>query len=119
MSSRKEFSLVFTVQKLRKSLEDLSRTTEGLPISFHRSMVLLPMGRWRCPTYGYTVGASGDRTTLGAEARNQLAHDAFARTVVNAEAPLILQFHWDFSRDDPLLFSLEATVFPDGRAIGG
>ena len=32
--------------------------------------------------------------------------------------PLFLQLHWDFSRDDPLLLSLEATVFLDGRAIG-
>src|SRR6266699_2786290 len=32
--------------------------------------------------------------------------------------PLVLRLHWDTSQEDPLLLSLEATVFLDGRAIG-
>src|SRR5258706_11543189 len=108
MSSRKEFSLVFTVQKLRKSLEDLSRTTEGLPISFHRSMVLLPMGRWRCPTYGYTVGAVavGQLWELKHGTSWLMTHFHVPSSIPRLH--LILPFHLDFSRDDPLLFSLEA-----------
>jgi alpha-mannosidase len=111
--------LVFTVQKLRHSLEALRKTAAG------PAHMLAPV---------YSVAAAGPMTIPSpTETRWQpvevgllwgLEHGtSWLMTSLQVPAslqglPLVLQLHWDTSGDDPLLLQLEATVFLDGHAIG-
>jgi alpha-mannosidase len=111
--------LVFTVQKLRKSLEELSTTTEGPGYLLSPVSVIAATAPVAVPSltdthwqplevgqiWGREHGTSWLKTPLHIPASLQ-------------GQPLVLRLHWDTSRDDPLLLSLEATVFLDGRAIG-
>src|SRR5438270_84674 len=115
----KGFPLVFTVQKLGKSLEELSKATEGPGYPLSPVYVIAATGpmavpspadtRWQAvevgQMWGLEHGTSWLMTPLHVPASMQ-------------GQPLILRLHWDTSREDPLLLSLEATVFLDGRAIG-
>jgi alpha-mannosidase len=117
--SGKEFSLVFAVQKLRKSLEELSKTTEGpgyqlSPVSVFAATdpmtrPSLSDTRWQPvgvgQLWGLEHGTSWLKTPMHVPASMQ-------------GLPLVLRLHWDTSGNDPLLLALEATVFLDGHAIG-
>ena len=111
--------MVFTVQKLRNSLEALRKTTAG---SAH---MLAPV---------YSVAAA-DPMAIPSSTDTQwqpvevgqiwgLKHEtSWLMTSLQAPAslqglPLVLQLHWNTSGDDSLLLQLEATVFLDGHAIG-
>jgi alpha-mannosidase len=116
---RKEFPLVFTVQKLRKGLEELRETTEGpahmlspvYELAATDPMTLPPLSdpHWQRVEPGQLWGLERDTSWL--KTHLQVPASLY-------EMPLILRLHWDNSRDDPLLLALEATVWLDGRAIG-
>jgi len=118
--------LVFTVQKLRKSLEALNKTTEG------QAHMLAPV---------YWIAAAGPMDVPDKSALYPSLTDTQWQTLEVGEIwglrhgtswlmmplqvpeslqglPLVLQLHWDTTENDALLLSLEATVFLDGRAIG-
>lgn len=111
--------MVFTVQKLRNSLEALRKTTAG---SAH---MLAPV---------YSVAAAGPMAIPSSTDTQWqpvevgqiwgLKHEtSWLMTSLQAPAslqglPLVLQLHWNISGDDSLLLQLEATVFLDGHAIG-
>src|SRR5437763_1423556 len=115
----KEFLLVFTVQKLRTSLEALGEKTEG-------------PAHMLSPVYG--VAAAGPMATPSLTDTQWLPVEvglvwglkhgtSWLMTPLQVPEsiqglPLVLQLHWDTPRDDSLLLRLEATVFLDGRAIG-
>ncbi len=115
----KEFLLVFTVQKLRNSIEALSATTEGPAHMLSPVYGIAATGPMAIPSltdihwqpvevglvWGLKHGTSWLKTSLQAPASMQ-------------GLPLVLQLHWDTSGNDPLLLQLEATVFLDGHAIG-
>ena len=117
--SGKECLLVFTVQKLRNSLETLRKTTEGpvhmlspvYGVAAAGPMVIpsLTDAPWQSVevglVWGLKHGTSWLMTPLQAPESMQ-------------GLPLVLQLHWDTHENDPLLLRLEATVFLDGRAIG-
>src|SRR5256714_2814512 len=117
--SGKEFLLVFTVQKLRNSIEALSATTEGPAHMLSPVYGIAATGPTAIPSltdthwqpvevglvWGLKHGTSWLKTSLQAPASMQ-------------GLPLVLQLHWDTSGNDPLLLQLEATVFLDGHAIG-
>ncbi len=111
--------MVFTVQKLRASLEALSKTTEGsahmlspvygVAATGPMAIPSLTDTHWQPlevgPVWGLEHGTSWLMAPLQAPASLQ-------------GLPLVLQLHWDTVGDDPLLLHLEATVFLDGHAIG-
>jgi len=115
----KEFLLVFTVQKLRNSLEALSATTEGPAHMLSPVYGIAATGPMAIPSltdthwqpvevglvWGLKHGTSWLKTSLQAPASMQ-------------GLPLVLQLLWDTSGNDPLLLQLEATVFLNGHAIG-
>src|SRR3989440_10350405 len=115
----KEFLLVFTVQKLRNSIEALSATTEGPAHMLSPVYGIAATGPMAIPSltdthwqpvevglvWGLKHGTSWLKTSLQAPASMQ-------------GLPLVLQLHWDTSGNDPLLLQLEATVFLDRHAIG-
>jgi alpha-mannosidase len=115
----KEFLLVFTVQKLRTSLEALRKTTEGpahMLFPIYGIAATGPMAipsltdtHWQPlevgPVWGLEHGTSWLMTPLRVPESLQ-------------GLPLVLQLHWDTLEDDHLLLHLEATVFLDGHAIG-
>src|SRR5437868_6852708 len=115
----KEFLLVFTVQKLRNSIEALSATTEGPAHMLSPVYGIAATGPMAIPSltdthwqpvevglvWGLKHGTSWLKTSLQAPASMQ-------------GLPLVLQLLWDTSGNDPLLLQLEATVFLDGHAIG-
>src|SRR5205807_1086044 len=117
--SGKEFLLVFTVQKLRNSIEALSATTEGPAHMLSPVYAIAATGPMAIPSltdthwqpvevglvWGLKHGTSWLKTSLQAPASMQ-------------GLPLVLQLLWDTSGNDPLLLQLEATVFLDGHAIG-
>jgi len=111
--------LVFTVEKLRNSLEALRNTTEGpahmlspvycIAATGPMAMPSFTDTQWQPlevgPVWGLKHGTSWLMTPLQApESMHGL--------------PLVLQLHWDTPENDALLLRLEATVFLDGRAIG-
>jgi len=111
--------LVFTVQKLRNSLEALSKTIEGPSHMLSPVSGVAASGPMTMPSpadtgwqplnvglpWGLEHGTSWLMTPLQVPASMQ-------------GLPLVLQLHWDTPGDDALLLRLEATVFLDGRAIG-
>src|SRR5260370_17946171 len=114
-----EFLLVFTVQKLRNSLEALRNTTEGpahmlapvygIAAAGPMAVPWLADTRWQSLevglVWGLKHGTSWLMTPLQAPESMQ-------------GLPLVLQLHWDTPENDALLLRLEATVFVDGRGMG-
>jgi alpha-mannosidase len=111
--------MVFTVQKLRRSLEALHKATEG------PAQMLSPVDS--CVAQGTMVmpSANAGWQPLVVGAIWGVKHGtSWLRTSVQAtqnlqKQPLVLQLHWGTpAREDPLFLRLEATVFFDGRAVG-
>ncbi len=117
--SGKEFLLVFTVQKLRNSLEALSATTEGpahmlspvygIAATGPMAIPSLTDTQWQPVEVGLAWGLKHGTSWLKTPLQVPVSMQGL---------PLVLQLHWDTSGDDPLLLQLEATVFLDGHAIG-
>ncbi len=111
--------MVFTVQKLRNSLEALRNTTAGPSHMLAPIYSVAAAGPMAIPSstdtqwqpvevgqaWGLKHGTSWLMTSLQAPVSMQ-------------GLPLVLQLHWNTSGDDSLLLQLEATVFLDGQAIG-
>jgi alpha-mannosidase len=111
--------MVFTVQKLRRSLEALRKATEG------PAQMLSPVDS--CVAQGTMVmpPANAEWQPLAVGAIWGVKHGtSWLRTSVQAtqnlqKQSLALQLHWETpAREDPLFLRLEATVFLDGRAVG-
>jgi alpha-mannosidase len=110
--------MIFTVQKLRRGLEALSRAIEGpvhslMPVysSAARGAMTMPTNdmQWQQIEVGQIWGVQHSTSWL--------------RTVLCAPntmrgKPLVLQLHWDRRDHDDLLVRLEATVWLDGRVCG-
>ncbi len=117
--------MVFTVQKLRNSLEALSKATEGPAHVLSPVYSIAATGPMAIPSHtdtqwrplevgviwGLKHGTSWLMTPLPVAPR-------FIEGNSLQKLPLVLQLHWDTPENDPLLLLLEATVFLDGRAIG-
>ncbi len=110
--------MVFTVQKLQRSLEALGRATGGpahILGPIYSSVASGPMtmpeenAQWQQvevgQMWGERYGTSWLMMTLHVPKAMQ-------------DCPLVLQLHWDTRNRDELLSLLEATVFLDGRASG-
>jgi alpha-mannosidase len=110
-----------TVQKLRVRLAEMSRFVEGAPVALSPIFVAPASGPMT------PAPARADRlwTPLEVGQLWGLTHGTvwLAATVQVPQQmvgqPIVLQLLWDVLPDDSLLRRLEATVFLDGRAIGG
>ena len=110
---------MFTVQKLQKRLNELSKMTEGTAYMLSPVSGMAAAGpmatpspadrQWQPVEVGMVWGLKHGTSWLRAPL--QVAE-------LLQGQPLVLQLHWDTSGEDPLLLRLEATVFLDGRAIG-
>jgi alpha-mannosidase len=111
--------VVFTVQKLRNSLEALSKATAGpahvlspvysIAASGPMAKPSLTDTQWQPLEVGQLWGLKHGTSWLMAPLQ---APESMQRL------PVVLQLHWDTPENDALLLLLEATVFLDGRAIG-
>lgn len=109
--------MVFTVQKLRHSLETLQKASEGAVQSLAPVYSSVAQGAMTMPSsaewqpvevgvmWGVKHGTSWLKTSLQASAEQQ-------------NQPLVLQLRWETPENDALFLRLEATVFLDGHAIG-
>jgi len=111
--------MVFTVQKLQRSLRVFSKVVEGPSHQLTPVSSCVAAGAMTMPSadtewqelhvgeqWGVQHGTSWLMTTLQASEEMQ-------------GQPLVLQLHWETPDDnDPLFLRLEATVFLDGRAVG-
>lgn len=111
--------MVFTVQKLQRSLHTFSRGVEG-PV--HQ---LSPV--YSCIATGAMAFPSSDTVWQEAQVGQQWGvHHGTSWLMTTLQVseemqgqPIVLQLHWDTPGDnDPLFLRLEATVFLDGRAVG-
>ncbi len=112
--------MVLTVQKLRKSLEELSKTTEGPPhiltpvysIAATNTMAIpSPTDtNWQPIEIGQTLGLKYGTSWLMTSLR--VPESMQGSTV-------LLRFHWDSPENDTLFLHMEATAFIDGHARGG
>ncbi len=123
--------MVFTVQKLRNSLEALRKTTEGPTHMLSPVYGIAATGPMTIPSltdtqwqplevgviWGLKHGTSWLMTPLPVVPRFIAGTQFIAGNSLQG-LPLVLQLHWDTPGNDPLLLRLEATVFLDGRAIG-
>ena len=111
--------MVFTVQKLRASLEALSKTTEGSAHMLSPVYGVAATGPMAIPSFTDTQWQPLEVGSVWG-----LKHGtSWLMTPLQAPEsmrglPLVLQLRWDTYEDDSLLLRLEATVFLDGRAIG-
>src|SRR5579875_1118975 len=110
-----------TVQKLRARLAEMALAAEDVPIFLSPVFVTSASGPMAPPPL------SGDRLWAPVEAGQLwgVTHGTnWLATTLQVpeemvEPPVVLQLHWDVPPEDSLLRRLEATVFLDGRAIGG
>jgi alpha-mannosidase len=123
--------LAFTVQKIRNSLEALSKATEGPAHVLSPVYCIAATGPMAKPSHtdtqwqpleigviwGQKHGTSWLMTPLPVAPRF-IEGARFIEGNSLQRLPLVLQLHWDTPEDDALLLRLEATVFLDGRAIG-
>ncbi len=117
--------MVFTVQKLRNSLEALSKATEGpahvlspvysIAASGPMAKPSLTDTQWQPLEVGQLWGLKHGTSWLMAPLP---VVPRFIEGNSLQKLPLVLQLHWDTPENDALLLLLEATVFLDGRAIG-
>src|SRR5450631_72998 len=103
--------MVFTVQKLRRSLEALSGMIEGPEYTLKEvvsSVAAGPMvlaeehAEWESVEVGQSWGVRHGTSWLKVELN-------VPETMQGG--PLVLQLHWDSADNDALLIRLEATVF--------
>ncbi len=116
---RKEFCLVFTIQKLRVRLEELRKMAEGAPCMLSPVYSLAAAGPMTIPSPEDEKWLPVERGSLWGENHGTswlMTHLRIPQSM--QELPLILQLHSDASEVDPFLLILEATVFLDGRAAG-
>ena len=124
--------MVFTVQKLRNSLEALRNTTEGPAHMLSPVYGIAATGPMAIPSpedtqwqplevgalWGLEHGTSWLMAPLPVAPRFIAGNSLSIEGNSLQKLPLVLQMHWDTPENDPFLLRLEATVFLDGRAIG-
>lgn len=110
--------MVFTVEKLQRSLRTFSRVVEGPPHQLTPVYSSVATGAMTFPTHETEWHEVQVGKEWGVRHGTSWLKATFKASREMQGQPVVLQLHWETPGDDALFLRLEATVFLDGRAIG-